>query len=250
MVHFKWGEWSLLSLLPKRPDFCHPLSDWPYIHISCARKYRLHPHSSQHHFLVGGWALPLWKIMEFGPVGMMTWPQFDWKVIIHSEWFQTTLTSFPFATGLPPYHIFLGNSWWSSNIQSFIQCGAPRLRSPSCCIYNSNFTMVYGTKITIVNCTGHFFKQHSVQHSHHWGIPHPVCIIEFSLEIQHLKTSMVKFPRFFRPAKKKTRFSSQGQSCVKREVISPVLVVSKKPTSCLRSLGFHVGYRMGPQFVR
>ena len=102
MVHFKWGEWSLLSLLPKRPDFCHPLSDWPYIHISCARKYRLHPHSSQHHFLVGGWALPLWKIMEFGPVGMMTWPQFDGKVIIHSEWFQTTLTSFPFATGLPP----------------------------------------------------------------------------------------------------------------------------------------------------
>ena len=160
MVHFKWGEWSLLSLLPKRPDFCHPVPDWPYIHISWARKYRLHPHSSQHHFLVGGWALALWKIMEFGPVGMMTWPQFDGKSHNPFGMVPNHLNKFSvchrFATGWKTYHIFLGNSWWSSNIQSFIQCGAPRLRSPSCCVYNSNFTMVYGTKITIVNCTGYF----------------------------------------------------------------------------------------------
>ena len=31
--------------------------------------------------LVGGWALPLRKMMDWKSVGMMTWPQFLWKVI-------------------------------------------------------------------------------------------------------------------------------------------------------------------------
>ena len=35
-------------------------------------------------YLVGGFNLPLWKMMEWVIVGMMTWPQYDGKIIIHS----------------------------------------------------------------------------------------------------------------------------------------------------------------------
>ena len=95
--------------------------------------------------------------------------------------------------------------------------------------------MVYGTKITIVNCTGHFFKQHSVQHSHHWGIPHPFCIIEFSLEIQHLKTSMVKFPGTIL---RQARGDLSGLGGIEKTHLLPEI-----------GRGFHRGISsMGPQF--
>ena len=43
----------------------------------------LRPHSERWSYLVGGFNLPLWKMMEWKSVGMMTFPT-EWKVIIHS----------------------------------------------------------------------------------------------------------------------------------------------------------------------
>ena len=43
------------------------------------------------HKLLGGWALPLWKMMELKSVGMMKFPT-EWQVMSSIPWFQSAPT--------------------------------------------------------------------------------------------------------------------------------------------------------------
>ena len=45
-------------------------------------------------YLVGGFNLPLWKMMEWVTVGMIFHSQYEWKVIIHA-WFQSPPIRYP-----------------------------------------------------------------------------------------------------------------------------------------------------------